>query len=152
MENDIQITLAGRIAEELVFGDEYKNSGASSDYLHATSQAAGIVRHFGMGDAFGYYTTPKQNDGNYMFDVAKTDEAISVILKMNYERASKLMVDNKDYLIKITEELIDKSALTPEEFKKASKEFVDVMIVDPQETLEPEYKSKFDAFKHNKLK
>jgi len=48
MENQIQVLLAGRAAEQLVFGDEALTAGASSDLARATELAATMVMELGM--------------------------------------------------------------------------------------------------------
>ena len=50
MENQIQVLLAGRAAEQLVFGDDALTAGASSDLARATELAATMVMELGMYD------------------------------------------------------------------------------------------------------
>jgi len=50
MENQIQVLLAGRAAEQLVFGDEALTAGASSDLARATELAATMVMELAMYD------------------------------------------------------------------------------------------------------
>ena len=48
LENQIQVLLAGRAAEQLVFGDDALTAGASSDLARATELAATMVMELGM--------------------------------------------------------------------------------------------------------
>ena len=50
LENQIQVLLAGRAAEQLVFGDDALTAGASSDLARATELAATMVMELGMRD------------------------------------------------------------------------------------------------------
>ncbi|CDH60215.1 atp-dependent peptidase [Lichtheimia corymbifera JMRC:FSU:9682] len=49
----LDICLGGRIAEELIFGDENVTSGAHSDIVKATEVAKRMVRHYGMSERIG---------------------------------------------------------------------------------------------------
>ena len=51
MLQDIMVSLGGRIAEELIFGDI--TTGASSDIKHATKEARRMVTRYGMSDKIG---------------------------------------------------------------------------------------------------
>ncbi|MCD7806441.1 MAG: ATP-dependent zinc metalloprotease FtsH, partial [Lachnospiraceae bacterium] len=51
MEQDIMVSLGGRIAEEIIFGDI--TTGASSDIEHATKRARSMVTRFGMSERLG---------------------------------------------------------------------------------------------------
>lgn len=53
MIHNVQIALAGRIAEELIFGEENITTGASNDIEKATQILGSMVKHFGMGKKAG---------------------------------------------------------------------------------------------------
>ena len=53
MENNIKIMLAGRCAEEIIFGKENITTGASNDLEKATEVLIDMVRRFGMTDSSG---------------------------------------------------------------------------------------------------
>lgn len=50
LENQIRVLLAGRAAEQLVFGDDALTAGASSDLARATELASAMVTELGMWD------------------------------------------------------------------------------------------------------
>ena len=56
----IQVCLGGYVAEEMVFGKEYRTTGAFEDLRNATEIASKMVRDFGMGENYiastCYYT------------------------------------------------------------------------------------------------
>ena len=61
MINSIKVSLGGYVAEEMVFGDDKRTSGASEDLRKATQLCSLMVRNYGMGPhAFctTYYTDP----------------------------------------------------------------------------------------------
>ena len=53
LEGRIAICFGGRIAEQLIYGEEHLNSGASNDILQATNMARRMVTEFGMSDKLG---------------------------------------------------------------------------------------------------
>lgn len=64
--NKIKVALGGYIAEGLIFGEEYRSSGASSDLNKATQIASRMVRNWGM-DGLPFVTThiaKMDNDGH----------------------------------------------------------------------------------------
>lgn len=53
LQNQMAVALGGRIAEEIVFGDEEVTTGASSDLQQVASTARQMVMRFGMSDKLG---------------------------------------------------------------------------------------------------
>lgn len=49
----LDVCLGGRVAEEMIFGDENVTSGAHSDIVKATDVAKRMVRYYGMSDKVG---------------------------------------------------------------------------------------------------
>lgn len=77
---NIQVSLAGYVAEKRVFGKDEYTSGASSDLLEATKLASRMVRSYGMTDNLGpyvttYLTSPGETDYGM---VVNDDEANSI--------------------------------------------------------------------------
>ena len=63
MESRIAICFGGRIAEQLIYGEEHLNTGASNDIQQATDMARRMVTEFGMSDKLGplRYTDSEQD-------------------------------------------------------------------------------------------
>lgn len=111
--NAIKIALGGYVAEQLVFGDEKKTSGASEDLRNATLIASRMVRSYGMGVnviASTYYTDPdvclcgniiKEDDQKYINDNIK--EIFNMCLKEVVDTLSdsewrKMLKESAKYL------------------------------------------------------
>lgn len=111
--NAIKISLGGYVAEQLVFGDEKKTSGASEDLRNATLIASRMVRSYGMGVnviASTYYTDPdvclcgniiKEDDQKYINDNIK--EIFNMCLKEVVDTLSdtewrKMLKESAKYL------------------------------------------------------
>lgn len=111
MLNDLVSTLAGRAAEEVVFGKENITTGASSDINTANRYARDIVTKYGMDDEFGLII-PYERD---IITEAKATEKIKEILDDSYEVAKKLISDNIDLVNNIADVLLDREELDEDE-------------------------------------
>jgi cell division protease FtsH len=114
-ENFIAFLMGGRCAEELIFQES--TNGASNDIERATELARNMVCHWGMSKLgpinYGKYREHPfvgmgQSEGGHVSeDTAKMiDQEIHEIISINYELAKKILVDNKDILIRLAEALI----------------------------------------------
>ena len=139
MISEIVMTLGGRAAEEIMF--DSVTAGAANDMEQATNLAWNMVTRFGMSDKFGLMalaTTQSQYlDGGAKLTCSdetatEVDKEVMNILKDCYEKAKKLLSDNKEVLIKLADYLFEKENLTGEEFASIFKEMTG-------ETLEEHY-------------
>jgi cell division protease FtsH len=119
----------GRAAEELVFGSI--TTGASNDIEKATGLARAMVTQYGMSEKFGLMGLesiesryldgrPVQNCSNET--AGEIDKEVMRILKECYDRALKLLAENREVLDRIAEYLITKETITGEEFRRIYKE------------------------------
>jgi len=117
MLDEMCATLGGRAAEKVIF--DKISTGALSDLEKVTRQAKAMVTVYGLNDAIGnitYYDSSGQSDYNfskpYSEDTAqKIDKEISVLIEGQYDRALKLIKDNKDKLTTLAERLLEKEVL-----------------------------------------
>ena len=126
MKQDIMVSLGGRIAEELIFGDI--TTGASSDIQKATARARSMVTRFGMSEKLGLIN---YDDGQELFigrDFGQTrsygeetanaiDDEVRSIVKMCYEDAKAIILEHESILHKCAELLLEKERITREEFE-----------------------------------
>uniref|UniRef100_A0A8C2KJD0 ATP-dependent zinc metalloprotease YME1L1 n=1 Tax=Cyprinus carpio TaxID=7962 RepID=A0A8C2KJD0_CYPCA len=86
----MDVSMGGRVAEELVFGNDHITTGASSDFDGATKIAQMMVTHFGMSDKLGVMT---YNDlTNHSPETqAAVEQEVRVLLQNSYERAKTLL-------------------------------------------------------------
>ena len=131
MKQDIMVSLGGRIAEELIFGDI--TTGASSDIQKATARARSMVTRFGMSEKLGLIN---YDDGQELFigrDFGQTrsygeetanaiDDEVRSIVKMCYEDAKAIILEHESILHKCAELLLEKERITREEFESLWKE------------------------------
>lgn len=126
MTQDIMVSLGGRIAEEIVFGDI--TTGASIDIQKATARARSMVTRFGMSEKLGLIN---YDDGQELFigrDFGQTrsygdetanaiDEEVRDIVRKCYEDAKAIIMKHENILHKCAELLLQKERITREEFE-----------------------------------
>ncbi|XP_039645952.1 ATP-dependent zinc metalloprotease YME1L1-like isoform X2 [Perca fluviatilis] len=86
----MDVSMGGRVAEELIFGDDNITTGASSDFDGATKIAKMMVTRFGMSDKLGVMTygdVTKQSPETQ----AAIEQEVRVLLKDSYERAKNIL-------------------------------------------------------------
>ncbi|HET6456459.1 MAG TPA: ATP-dependent zinc metalloprotease FtsH [Armatimonadota bacterium] len=125
--DDVAGLLGGRAAEKLVFGEV--TTGANSDLDRATEIARAMVCEFGMSDVLGPVTLGKRHgnpflgrdimeDRNYSEEIARSiDAEVKKIIDESYQRADKLLVENREKLNEIVRVLLEKETLEREEFE-----------------------------------
>lgn len=111
MLNELVSTLAGRAAEEVVFGKDNITTGASSDISSANRYARDIVTKYGMDDEFGLII-PYERD---IITEAKATRKVKQILDESYELAKKLISENIDLVNNIADVLLDREELDEDE-------------------------------------
>lgn len=115
--NKIAILLAGRAAEALVFNEI--TTGAKDDLNKATKIAQEMVCNYGMSQ-LGLMVV----DDNFLrFNFDKLRNEINNILNRGYEKATRILKENKDLLFKISEVLMEKESIDKDELEKIFKDY-----------------------------
>ncbi|CAL8310977.1 ATP-dependent zinc metalloprotease YME1L1 isoform X1 [Gadus morhua] len=86
----MDVSMGGRVAEEIIFGPEYITTGASSDFDSATSIAKMMVTRFGMCEKLGVMTY-KDLTRQSPETQAVVEQEVRKLLKDSYERARALL-------------------------------------------------------------
>ncbi len=127
-EGMISYAMGGRAAEELVFG--HKTTGAGDDIEKATDIARKMVCSWGMSDKLGPVALSKRNDEvflgremgqskNYSEKLAEEiDREIQKLLTDNYDRAVRLLKENRDTLDRLSEALLIRETLESKDVEK----------------------------------
>ena len=139
LEARLVTLLAGRAAEEIVFSSI--TTGASNDIEKATQIARAMITQYGMSDKFGLMSLESVEnpylDGRTVMNcgdatAGEVDKEVMKLLKVCFEKAKLLLIDNRDILDKIAAFLYEKETITGKEFmkifhevKKLPEEFVE---------------------------
>jgi cell division protease FtsH len=111
MENSIKIALAGRAAEELIFGEDNITTGASNDLEKATGTLLNMVRRFGMNSKSGLLNYDVlYNNGFRHIHEDILQECKTSMDKLYYE-VKELLQGNKKLLERIAENLLARETL-----------------------------------------
>ncbi|MDV6332517.1 ATP-dependent zinc metalloprotease FtsH [Asticcacaulis sp. 201] len=125
MTSRLAILMAGRVAEELIFGKEKVTSGASSDIQQATRLAKAMVTRWGYSDELGFVDY-KQGEDEYGALGRDTSEAtqqlidseVKRLVKTGYDEAKRILTENLEGLHRLARTLLDLETLTGEEIAK----------------------------------
>ncbi|NEP12534.1 MAG: ATP-dependent metallopeptidase FtsH/Yme1/Tma family protein [Symploca sp. SIO2C1] len=130
LQNQMAVALGGRLAEEIIFGEEEVTTGASNDLQQVTRVARQMVTRFGMSDRLGPVALGRQNGNMFLgrdiasdrdfsnTTAAAIDEEVRNLVDEAYKRAKEVMLNNKHILDKLAEMLIDKETVDAEELQE----------------------------------
>jgi cell division protease FtsH len=123
LQNQMAVALGGRIAEELIYGEEEVTTGASNDLQQVARVARQMVTRFGMSERLGPVALGRQN-GNIFLGrdiaaerdfseetAAAIDEEVRSLVDQAYRRAKDVLVKNQAVLDRIAAQLIEKETV-----------------------------------------
>lgn len=127
MLQDIMVSLGGRIAEEIIFGDI--TTGASSDIKKATKTARRMVTRYGMSDNIGVICYDDDDDEVFIGkDLAhakahseeisgEIDKEVKHIIDDCYTKAKDIIMQHENVLHSCAKLLLEKEKINREEFE-----------------------------------
>ncbi|MEM6502458.1 MAG: ATP-dependent zinc metalloprotease FtsH3 [Cyanobacteria bacterium P01_C01_bin.89] len=129
LQNQMAVALGGRIAEEIIFGEEEVTTGASNDLQQVTRVARQMVTRFGMSDRLGPVALGRQQGNTFMGrdiaadrdfseeTAAAIDAEVRTLVDQAYERAKSVLVENKGILDELSELLIEQETVDSKELQ-----------------------------------
>jgi cell division protease FtsH len=129
LQNQMAVALGGRIAEEIIFGEEEVTTGASSDLQQVARVARQMVMRYGMSEKLGPVALGRQQGNMFLGrDIASErdfseetaaliDDEVSVLVAEAYRRAKDVLIGNKFILDKLANMLVDKETVDSEELQ-----------------------------------
>ncbi len=124
LHDDLAVAMAGRAAEELIFGYDKVTTGASSDIEQATRMAKAMVIKWGLSDKVGTIDYAPDNTGGYPTQKEISDETSKLIdsetkriIDEALQRATQILTDKKADLEKLAQGLLEFETLSGEEIK-----------------------------------
>ncbi len=116
----VKVYLAGNIAEELIFGDQNLTIAGSFDNEDATCLVIDYLRKYGFDENFkAYYAL----GGAYTMESSITDWFTEKMIRNLGDEVRNLLIDNKQFLISLAQQLADKGSLKPEEIAQVAIQF-----------------------------
>ncbi|ELR98719.1 ATP-dependent zinc metalloprotease FtsH3 [Gloeocapsa sp. PCC 73106] len=130
LQNLMAVALGGRIAEEIIFGEEEVTTGASNDLQQVASRARQMVTRFGMSDRLGPVALGRQNGNVFLGrDIASDrdfsdetaaaiDEEVRNLVEQAYRRAKDVLINNRHILDRLAQMLIEKETVDADELQE----------------------------------
>ena len=120
MLDEMCATLGGRAAEKVVF--DKISTGALSDLEKVTKQAMAMVSIYGLNDKIGNVSYYNMDQGfSKPFSekqAALMDDEIKKLTDEQYARAIKILSENKDKLLALADQLLEKEVIFKEDLEK----------------------------------
>ena len=130
LQSQMAVALGGRVAEEIIYGEDEVTTGASNDLQQVAQVARQMVTRFGMSDTLGPVALGRAQGGMFLGrdiaaerdfseDTAATiDAEVSELVDAAYKRATKVLVDNQAVLDELAEMLVERETVDAEELQE----------------------------------
>jgi cell division protease FtsH len=130
LQNQMAVALGGRLAEEIVFGEEEVTTGASNDLQQVTRVARQMITRYGMSNRLGPVALGRQqgnvflgrdimSERDFSEETAATiDDEVRKLVDEAYVRAKNVLMENRHVLDKLAEMLIEKETVDSEELQE----------------------------------
>jgi cell division protease FtsH len=117
-------TLGGRAAEQIIF--QKVSTGALNDLERVTKQAYAMVTYFGLSEKIGnlsFYDSTGQTEYAFQKPYSEKtseliDQEVKVIIDSQYKRALDILDQQKEGLVKLSEQLLEKEVIFTEDLEK----------------------------------
>ncbi len=129
LQNQMAVALGGRIAEELIFGEEEVTTGASNDLQQVARVARQMVTRFGMSDRLGPVALGRAQGGMFLGrdimaerdfseeTAAAIDDEVRNLVDQAYRRAKSVLMENRSVLDTLAAMLVERETVDSEELQ-----------------------------------
>ena len=130
LQNQMAVALGGRVAEEIVYGEDEVTTGASNDLQQVARVARQMVTRFGMSDRLGPVALGRPQGGMFLGrdiaadrdfsedTAAAIDEEVGALVEQAYLRAKAVLINNRAVLDELAEILVEKETVDAEELQE----------------------------------
>ena len=130
LQNQMAVALGGRVAEEIVYGEDEVTTGASNDLQQVARVARQMVTRFGMSDKLGPVALGRAQGGMFLGrdiaaerdfsedTAAAIDEEVSGLVAEAYRRATEVLTANRPVLDELAEMLVERETVDAEELQE----------------------------------
>ncbi|KAI6177346.1 ATP-dependent zinc metalloprotease YME1-like protein [Aphelenchoides bicaudatus] len=133
MQAQLDVMMGGRIAEEMIFGDDNVTTGAADDLKRATELATNMIKQFGLSERLGLrdFTVTDHNSIVNVNELSPQasfstqeliDQEIARLLKESYDRAKKILVEKAKEHHLLAETLLKYETLSSDEIRQLLKD------------------------------
>jgi cell division protease FtsH len=130
LQNQMAVALGGRVAEELVYGDDEVTTGASNDLQQVARVARQMVTRFGMSDRLGPIALGRSQGGMFLGrdiaaerdfsedTAAAIDDEVGLLVAEAHRRATSVLSANRTVLDRLADLLVEKETVDAEELQE----------------------------------
>jgi cell division protease FtsH len=130
LQNQMAVALGGRVAEELVYGDDEVTTGASNDLQQVARVARQMITRFGMSDRLGPIALGRSQGGMFLGrdiaaerdfsedTAAAIDEEVSQLVSEAHRRATAVLSANRPVLDRLADLLVEKETVDAEDLQE----------------------------------
>jgi cell division protease FtsH len=130
LQNQMAVALGGRVAEELVYGDDEVTTGASNDLQQVARVARQMITRFGMSDRLGPIALGRSQGGMFLGrdiaaerdfsedTAAAIDDEVSQLVSEAHRRATAVLSANRSVLDRLADLLVEKETVDAEELQE----------------------------------
>jgi cell division protease FtsH len=130
LQNQMAVALGGRVAEEIVYGEDEVTTGASNDLQQVARVARQMVTRFGMSDRLGPVALGRSQGGMFLGrdiaaerdfsedTAAAIDEEVSDLVAEAYKRATAVLKGNRSVLDELAEMLVQKETVDADDLQE----------------------------------
>jgi len=137
LESQLAVALGGRLAEEIIYGEDMVTTGASNDIQQVANIAKRMVKEWGMSDKVGRVAVQEPSGGGPFMGrmmmqrptqwgnkiLGTIEEEVERLVNNSYLIAKDILNNNKDLLEHLTQVLLDQEVVSAEEFQMMLVEF-----------------------------
>ncbi|XP_041011012.1 ATP-dependent zinc metalloprotease FTSH 11, chloroplastic/mitochondrial [Juglans microcarpa x Juglans regia] len=131
----LDVCMGGRVAEELIFGQDYVTTGASSDLYTATELAHYMVSNCGMSDTIGPVHIKERPSSEMQ---SRIDAEVVRLLRDAYDRVKALLKKHEKALHALANALLEYETLSAEEIKRILLPYREGRLPEQQEEQQEE--------------
>jgi cell division protease FtsH len=130
LHNQMAVALGGRVAEEIVYGEDEVTTGASNDLQQVARVARQMVTRFGMSDRLGPVALGRSQGGMFLGrdiaaerdfsedTAAAIDDEVSQLVAEAYKRATAVLTGNRTVLDELAEMLVERETVDAEDLQE----------------------------------
>lgn len=131
LESQLAVALGGRLAEEIIYGEDMVTTGASNDIQQVANIAKRMVKEWGMSDKVGRVALSEPSGGGPFMGLqmmrrqtmwgnkilGTVEGEVERLVNNSYIIAKKILNDNRELLEHLTQTLMDQEVVSAEEFQ-----------------------------------
>merc|ERR1719410_431235 len=137
LESQLVVALGGRLAEEIIFGEDFVTTGASNDIQQVARIAKNMIKQWGMSEKVGSVALEAPSSGGPFMGremgqrrtqwggriMGAVEEEIERVVNNAYITCKKILTDNRPLLDHLAKTLVEQEVVSAEEFQMMLVEF-----------------------------